>query len=85
MKNSNQLIFLSLLFFSYCVLAFPSFYRDTCQCFHFEGHDPICPGSTFQFEEKGWHGSCEDKVIEDGKCACKRCNSCFLIDTVTFK
>lgn len=56
-----------------------------CDCFSFLVNgvvNDVCPGSTFQFEQRGWHGACDSRETDPstGKCKCYNCNSCYILE-----
>lgn len=93
--NFNQLFFSIMkllhiiLIVSGCSLVWAGKKHDECDCINYMYDGvlkEVCPGSTFQFEDKGWHGSCDSKGKdpESGKCKCYSCNSCSLLDMADF-
>lgn len=72
--------------FLVCSLVSADQKRHTeCDCYAYIVNDilnEVCPGSTFQFEQRGWHGSCDSRGKDpiSGQCRCYNCNSCFLLD-----
>lgn len=75
-----------IILFGVCSLVLADQKKPECDCHAFIVNDmvnQVCPGSTFQFEQRGWHGSCESRGTDPntGQCKCYNCSSCSLLDT----
>lgn len=56
-----------------------------CNCFAY-ALGQVCPGSTYQFEQKGWHGYCESRGNDaSGACKCYNCDSCKLVNQADYR